>query len=269
MPRSLSHGELALISEWQSPAPDATATGARPKSEAEICDWLSAELSQRLGMDSKRSTSGARSVNTALESTEAVSLALAMETWLNRPVSPTLVWDYPTIESLARHLAGEPAAGRGESGNASRNDEPLAVDRDGVPVPRCRTLRKRFGHCCEMGTRRSRIFPADRPTLERLQSARGADSGARWGGFLKDIELFDPYFFGIAPREAALMDPQQRLLLEVTWEALASSGSRAGETRGHAARASSSESATQTMRASRRADRASSRSICIAARATR
>ena len=33
----------------------------------------------------------------------------------------------------------------------------------------------------------------------------------RRGGFLDDIESFDPLYFDISPREAELMDPQQRV----------------------------------------------------------
>ncbi len=46
----------------------------------------------------------------------------------------------------------------------------------------------------------------------------------KWGGFLKDVDLFDAPFFGITPREAACLDPQQRQVMESSWLALEDAG---------------------------------------------
>ncbi|MFL0801984.1 MAG: SDR family NAD(P)-dependent oxidoreductase [Agarilytica sp.] len=46
----------------------------------------------------------------------------------------------------------------------------------------------------------------------------------KWGGFVEDLDKFDPEFFNISPREAALMDPQQRIVLQSVWKAIEHAG---------------------------------------------
>lgn len=47
---------------------------------------------------------------------------------------------------------------------------------------------------------------------------------SKWGGFINDVDKFDPLFFNISPREATLIDPQERLFLEECWKVIENAG---------------------------------------------
>lgn len=105
----------------------------------------------------------------------------------------------------------------------SATREPLAIVGIGCRLPGSVRNHRDFWKLLVEGRDAIVEIPPDRWAADDYFDPRPGTIGkmvTRWGGFIEEIERFDPQFFGISPREAASMDPQQRLLLEVAWEAL-------------------------------------------------
>lgn len=66
---------------------------------------------------------------------------------------------------------------------------------------------------------------------ERAEGGATLPASAR-GGFLSDVDTFDPLFFKIAPNESERMDPRHRKLLQAAWAAIEDSGHSPAEWHG-------------------------------------
>lgn len=105
--------------------------------------------------------------------------------------------------------------------------EPIAIVGMGCRFPGDVTDLDSFWSLLEEGRDAVGEVPKERWNIDDWYDSDRHAQGkmySKWGGFLPEIDRFDPTFFGISPREAANIDPQQRLLLEVAWEALENSG---------------------------------------------
>ncbi|OMG71009.1 amino acid adenylation domain-containing protein, partial [Burkholderia ubonensis] len=66
--------------------------------------------------------------------------------------------------------------------------------------------------------------PRERWDVRRQAVVDGPVQPSRWGGFLRDVDAFDPLFFNISPLDAERMDPQERLVLQTAWQAFEDAG---------------------------------------------
>lgn len=97
-----------------------------PASVEDIRHWLSAKAAELLSVDPAKLDAEESFTNYGLSSFSGVMLSGDIEHWLGLKLSPTLAWEYPSVELLAGHLAsvlnlteGAGAPAHGESSNRS------------------------------------------------------------------------------------------------------------------------------------------------------
>ncbi len=204
------------------------------KKAATIQAWLVDKVSEQLKIASQSIDVQEPFARYGLDSLAAMMLSTELEDWLGLSLSPTLVYDYPSIAALAEHLAvvvenSQPELEyEGVTDESGGNDgtDAIAIIGIGCRFPKAKDP-EAFWQLLQNGTDAIVEVPGDRWDIQQVYDAQAATPGkmnTRWGGFLENVDQFDAGFFGISPREAESIDPQQRLVLEVSWEALENAG---------------------------------------------
>ncbi|MEU8686550.1 type I polyketide synthase, partial [Streptomyces sp. NPDC048611] len=168
-----------------------------------------------------------------VDSLLAVELRNALSLACGITLSATVVFDYPTPTALAGLLRTRIAPVQHDieqsPATLSADDgDPLAIVGMNCRFPGGVDSPEAFWKLLSDGADTVGAFPADRGwDLDAVYDPDPEHLGTTYvnvGGFLKNVDQFDPAFFGMSPREAVATDPQQRLLLEVSWEALERAG---------------------------------------------
>ncbi|ACY13414.1 hybrid non-ribosomal peptide synthetase/type I polyketide synthase [Haliangium ochraceum] len=160
----------------------------------------------------------------------SMQLVVARErlTEMGLEVTVADLFDHPSPERLAAYLGGSRAAIR----EVREQIEPVAIVGLACRFPGGVTDSASFLSLLDQGRDAITEIPLSRWDADALYDPEPGRPGrlpTRWGGFLEDVEYFDPGAFGLSPREARAMDPQHRLLLELGQEAVLAAGYQPAE----------------------------------------
>ncbi|WP_415842828.1 beta-ketoacyl synthase N-terminal-like domain-containing protein, partial [Nocardia ninae] len=156
-------------------------------------------------------------VELGLGSRQLVELIGVVSDQLGRPLDPSLIFEHPTVRSLADALEGESREAVAPT-TGPTDDQPIAVLSMACRFPGGANTPEKLWQILHDGRDVISDVPADRWDVDGM-----SDAGFQ-GGFLPDVKSFDASFFGISPREAEAMDPHQRLLMQLSWEAMERAG---------------------------------------------
>ena len=161
-------------------------------------------------------------------------MAVEARTRLNRAfageyvASNTIIFDYPNITSLARHLVDElcdvETAPIPEVLSYEVHSDSIAIVGMACRFPGAPNLESFWQLLEEGGNAVSDSRPPDRDWHGMTGDPAADRDIFRKGGFVEGIEKFDAEFFDIRPIEARSMDPCQRMVLETAWHALEEAG---------------------------------------------
>lgn len=231
-----------------------------------VSEWLVNEISFKINKSPNQIDIYSPFSHIGITSMELLSIVSKLGEHLNREFSSTIGFDYPTIHALSQYLGNHPDIHEpyvhqekdlwerycGLSYNVSESfykqpstgiiecastpfKDPIAVIGIGCRFPGGCDTHEKFWKFLENGENGITKVPPDRWDVDALYDANPDTPGkmtTKWGGFLDQIDQFDPVFFGISPREAKNMDPQQRLIMEVGWETLEDAGEAPSQLKG-------------------------------------
>jgi len=157
-----------------------------------------------------------------LDSLAATRLAGELGDVLGHPVSEGIVYDFPTPRQLLVALGAPPASPTNLRADGD-DDDAIAVIGMACRFPGADSIAA-YAEVLTQNTGALRDLPPQRYADIGLPPGAELPPGLGTGGYLADIDRFEPEAFGISQAEAERMDPQQRLLLEMSAEVLADAG---------------------------------------------
>jgi len=104
--QNIEDGNLQTVARETTAHAVATLEDEPPTAE-DIQLWLVSKVAELVAVDPDEIDIAEPFARFGLDSIAAAGLSGDLEDWLNRRLPPTLIWDYPTIELLAQHLADD------------------------------------------------------------------------------------------------------------------------------------------------------------------